>query len=465
MQSNLTRLLTSSYLYGPLYRSSATSTFNYSRYAHLYTPAELNIPTGAVITELAWLKSDAGTLTGNNVFNVLLTNTALTTLGTTQNWGTLSGGATQVYASTTQQVTGVAGDYFSVTLNQPFVYTGGNLLVLEDHEKQGTASAVVNFVTNPATGFGLGFASGTALTAATNLTATSYGNRRPTLRVTYTPGGPCTSPPTAGTTVATASTVCAGATVSLSLQGASFGSGQTYQWQQSVNGTTFTDIAGATSTTYTVASVQATRTYRAVLTCSGQSASSTPVTVTLNPATYATLPVAESFENAWGDACSSHDAPTNSWRTTPITGDASWRRDDDGATAGWPSPTIGLYTPTGSQGTRSARFHSYYAGAGAIGAVDLYVDLSTAGNKVLQFDYLNTAGNDSLRVEVSTDGGATFGAPLLSLGVSGTVAAGWQPQSVSISAGSATTVCASVPRLPLRSPRISALTTCASTCW
>ena len=44
-----------------------------------------------------------------------------------------------MYTSPTQQVTGVAGDYFSVTLNQPFVYTSGNLLVLSDHEKQGTA--------------------------------------------------------------------------------------------------------------------------------------------------------------------------------------------------------------------------------------------------------------------------------------------------------------------------------------
>jgi hypothetical protein len=36
----------SSYFYGPLYRSSSTSVFNYSRYAHLYTPAELNLPAG-----------------------------------------------------------------------------------------------------------------------------------------------------------------------------------------------------------------------------------------------------------------------------------------------------------------------------------------------------------------------------------------------------------------------------------
>ncbi|WP_210519974.1 fibronectin type III domain-containing protein [Hymenobacter terricola] len=429
----------SSYLYGPIYRSATTSTFDWSRYAHLYTPTELNIPTGAVITELAWLKSDAGELTGNNVFNVLLDNSALTTLGTTMTWGALTTTATSVYASTTQQFTGAAGTYVSVTLSQPFVYTGGNLLVLTDHQKLGVATAAVNFVTNLATGFGLGYANSAALTSATALT-TTYGNRRPTLRVTYTPGGPCTAPPTAGTTAATATTVCAGTAVGLSLLGSTYGSGQTYQWQESTNGTTFTDITGATATTYTVASVLATRTYRARLTCSGQSATSTPVTVSVNAASYASLPIAESFENAWIDACASHDVPTNSWRNTPTAGDASWRRDDDGTVGSWTSPTVGVYAPLGSQGSHSARFHSYYAPAAATGSLDLYVNLSATGNKVLQFDYLNTAGNDSLQVRVSTDGGVTFGAPLLRLGISGTVAQGWQPQSVSLTSTSATTI-------------------------
>ena len=54
--------------------------------------------------------------------------------------GALTTRVTQVCTSPTQQVTGVAGDYFSVMLSQPFVYTSGNLLVLFDHEKQGTTT-------------------------------------------------------------------------------------------------------------------------------------------------------------------------------------------------------------------------------------------------------------------------------------------------------------------------------------
>ncbi|MBO0357063.1 fibronectin type III domain-containing protein [Hymenobacter sp. BT186] len=428
----------SSYFYGPIYRSSTTSTFDYSRYAHLYTPAELGVPTGAVITELAWLKSDAGTLTGNNVFNVLLANSTATTLATGTAWTALTTGATAVYSSTTQQVTGAAGTYFSVALNQPFVYTGGNLLVLLDHQKQGTASGAVNFVANPATGFAIGYADSAPITAA--LTTGSYGNFRPTLRITYAPASACTAPPTAGTTVASSTSICTGNSVSLSLQGATFGTGLTYQWQQSTDGVTYTDITGATGFTYTTPVLTATRYYRARLTCSGQSATSTPAQVTVVQVAYATLPVIQSFENTWLDVCNSHDAPNTNWRTNPSSGNSSWRRDDDGATANWTSPTVGVYTPAASQGSRSARFHSYYAGAAATGSLDVYVNLSTAGGKGLAFDYINTAGNDSLLVSVSNDGGVTFGAPVLRLGQSGTVAQGFRPQSVTLTGTSATAV-------------------------
>jgi len=156
--------------------------------------------------------------------------------------------------------------------------------------------------------------------------------------------------------------------------------------------------------------------------------------------TYAALPVIESFENTWLSVCGTRDAPTLFWRTSPAAGNASWRRDDDGAGAAWTSPTVGAYTPAGSQGARSARFHSYYAGAGAVGLLDLYVDLSAAGAKRMSFDYLNTAGNDSLQVQVSTDGGSTFGAPLLRLGLSGPVAQGWRTQTLNLSSTAATAV-------------------------
>ncbi|MBO2010181.1 GEVED domain-containing protein, partial [Hymenobacter negativus] len=210
-------------------------------------------------------------------------------------------------------------------------------------------------------------------------------------------------------------------------------------------GGTGSTTVNTTTTSTNISGLTANTTYQFYVTkdCGGGQTSQVAGPFTFRTAcvapTYASLPVSESFESTWVGICDTQDSPSAFWRNTPVTGNNSWRREDDGASAAWTSPTVGAYTPAGSQGTHSARFHSYYAPAGALGTLDLYVNLSASGNKVLQFDYLNTAGNDSLQVQVSTDGGNTFSAPLIRLGVSGTVAQGWQPQSVSLTATAATT--------------------------
>ncbi len=252
----------------------------------------------------------------------------------------------------------------------------------------------------------------------------------------------CSGAPTAGTAATTAANTCAG-TVVLSLTGASTDGGIAYQWQASTNGgTTYANIAGATGATYTVTGQTVTTQYRAVLTCSTSmlSATSAAVTVTSAPPTYATVPLTESFENTWLSVCGTRDAPTASWRNTPATGNPSWRRDDDGVAAAWVGPTNYAYTPTGSQGTHSARFHSGQANAGQVGMLDFYVNLSGAGAKRLSFDFINTSSSfafqDSLYVLLSTNGGTTFGR-LLGVGLSGT---GFLTQTLPISATSATCV-------------------------
>ncbi|MBF9141103.1 T9SS type A sorting domain-containing protein [Hymenobacter properus] len=221
----------------------------------------------------------------------------------------------------------------------------------------------------------------------------------------------CSSAPTAGTATATATNTCASSAIVVSLSGASTDGGLAYQWQSSTNGgTSYTDIAGATSATYTVSGQTTTTLYRARVTCSGtaQSTTSTAVTISSTPPTYATLPVVESFENTWLDVCNTRDVPTVSWRNTPSTGNNSWRREDDGTAGAWVSPASWGYTPAGSQGAHSARFHSGQATNGLIGTLDLYVDLSAAGAKRLSFDFINTSGSDSLVVQLSTNGGTTF---------------------------------------------------------
>jgi hypothetical protein len=153
---------------------------------------------------------------------------------------------------------------------------------------------------------------------------------------------------------------------------------------------------------------------------------------------YAPLPFSETFDSNWLSRCNTRDVPSNSWRNLPATGDLSWRRDDDGAAANWNTVGSGTYAPRGASGSsHSARFHSSSNTAGQQGTLDLYVDLSAAGSKRLSFGAINMDGPDSLAVQVSTDGGATFGPVLLQLTSS---ANGFQNQQLTLPSTSATSV-------------------------
>jgi len=203
--------------------------------------------------------------------------------------------------------------------------------------------------------------------------------------------------------------------------------GITYQWQSSATGTGYTDVAGATNTTY-VASVTGNVFYRFYVVCAASGLADTSIAVELTEtpevAVAATLPYFQGFEN-WTGGCYTYDRPDSSWVLTPNTGDNSWRRDDQGDDASWIASGSGSYSPVSEEGSHSARFHSYYASSGDIGNMDLTIDLSTAGTKNISFYYTNADGSDGLTVYLSEDGGATF----TTLG-NYTTTSGWEHESL-----------------------------------
>ncbi len=88
----------------------------------------------------------------------------------------------------------------------------------------------------------------------------------------------CTSPPVAGNTISTSTNTCKNVPFTLSISGNSFSANQTYQWQISSNGTSWSDIVGATLPTLTT-NQSSSNYYRCRVTCSGNSSNSTPIQV------------------------------------------------------------------------------------------------------------------------------------------------------------------------------------------
>jgi Secretion system C-terminal sorting domain/GEVED domain len=226
----------------------------------------------------------------------------------------------------------------------------------------------------------------------------------------------CSAPPVAGTTISTRDTVCSTTPFKLSLSGASIAQGLSWQWEKSINGSTWTPIIGANNFNYTT--VQSTQTYyHCLVSCNGTSSVSAPLLVRMLPTEYYSFNggtiFSENFDN-WMDGCDNHDIPSINWLNIPATGDESWRRHDEGfSTANWGFPsTTNLMTPF--LGAGAARFHSYSA-FNLPGVLDLYLNCSSFSSIKLDFYYLKKivfTPISKFEISVSTNGGFTFGPPI-----------------------------------------------------
>ncbi|HRU17118.1 MAG TPA: GEVED domain-containing protein, partial [Bacteroidia bacterium] len=100
---------------------------------------------------------------------------------------------------------------------------------------------------------------------------------------TVIPLSNCSGTPAPGNTLSNPATACIGQNINLSLQNSVVGAGITFDWQSSPDGVTWTSTGG-TLPSYTTTQSAATW-YQCIVTCtnSGQSATSTPVQVTMSP--------------------------------------------------------------------------------------------------------------------------------------------------------------------------------------
>ncbi len=331
-----------------------------------------------------------------------------------------------------------------IDYNQNGVFEAAEFTVLTG--AVGAASGTINIPLTALTGqTAMRIRSRTASIVGTEACAEFASGETEDYIITIAAATPCSGPPPSGTASATASSACGGSIFTLNFAGASTNSAITYQWQSSpIGANTWTNIgtAGPTPVSLNQTITTVGLDYRLQSTCTTTSdvSNSNVVTVTLNAAAYTSIPYNQSFENNWVNTCATRDVPDNFWRNTPITTDSSWRRDDDGASAGWTSLSSYAYTPAGSDGIHSARFHSANVSITSgpkRGKLDLFIDASSQGPAgfVYAFDYINTTGNDSVTVLYSTDGGVTF-----TRVDSVRLRATWTTKSVVIPTNSATTV-------------------------
>ncbi len=125
----------------------------------------------------------------------------------------------------------------------------------------------------------------TALTGADACIGYTYGETED-YAISIVNPVPCVGTPNPGATVSTNSRACPGVEFTLSTANNINSLGMSYQWQSSADGITYTDIAGATSRTYTTTQTDTTW-YRMLAVCAtgNDSATSTPIRVAMNPIT------------------------------------------------------------------------------------------------------------------------------------------------------------------------------------
>lgn len=96
--------------------------------------------------------------------------------------------------------------------------------------------------------------------------------------ISYAKSNLCSGTPAPGNTIASSASICRGASVTLSAENATIGSGISYQWQSSTDGVDFSDIDGATASTLTVTPTVATH-YQLKVTCSAGPSTGTSTSV------------------------------------------------------------------------------------------------------------------------------------------------------------------------------------------
>ena len=155
----------------------------------------------------------------------------------------------------------------------------------------------------------------------------------------------CTGTPTAGSATATTTAFCASGSSAINTTGTPLATGLAYQWQSSSDSSSWNNISGATSTSYTTPAITTTTYYRMAVTCDATSLTgyTNGAKVTINASPAIVLPSAFTLcSGTSGTLVTATGAATYAW--APATGLSA----TTGASVNINPTTSLIYTITGA---------------------------------------------------------------------------------------------------------------------
>ena len=251
-----------------------------NRTQFIYRASELTAAgaTAGLISSISFNITNLNSLPTLNDFEIKIKNDATNDLST--GWVT---GMTTVFSSTAFPPPASTG-WNTHTFTSPFMWDGVSNIIIEvcsqNSSFTSSGNASVQWTENLPTGTSRTYRMDALGICSNTATSNLSPQNRPNAQFVIT-SGPCTAPPTAGTTTGQDS-VCPAELVNLSLSGATGGTGQTFQWQSSPDGTTWTNLPNDTLPGLST-NITAPTHFRCIVTCNNQSATSTSKLVVLKP--------------------------------------------------------------------------------------------------------------------------------------------------------------------------------------
>ena len=255
--------------------------YNYEHTQIVYLASELSaggMVAGSNITALGFSISESASSLANYTISMGHTSQTLAN-------PMVSSGLTTVRTGTYTPVVQTAGNFDMLTFGTPFAWNGSSNIVID-------ICTGSNPFTTPYGGLRYTTASSGAMriyrldgsSNCSNYTSGTNYTYRPNIRLNYSAAVACSGTPTPGNTISSTALTCSGSNFNLSLQNATSGTGVSYQWQSSPDGSSWTNF-GTSASSQSVSQTTATY-YQCLVTCSGNTGTSTPVLVGMNPFYY-----------------------------------------------------------------------------------------------------------------------------------------------------------------------------------